>query len=194
MEIVSLDKARDENLQKYFTGIPCIRGHFSERYTSTRKCLDCCVFYDREFSKNDPQAARDKSKKWANNNPDKIHDMNTRWNVENPEKKLLSSKNYVKNNPEKVKLVKHKSMLKAKYNISLEDKAKMLDSQDGKCKICKNTIELISKNTHVDHCHKTGKVRSLLCHPCNTMIGLSGENPEILRLGADYIESFEVSS
>lgn len=58
------------------------------------------------------------------------------------------------------------------------DEQKMYQEQDGKCKLC--TIELHlpyrysadPQGARVDHDHKTGKVRGLLCHRCNSMIGM----------------------
>ena len=45
------------------------------------------------------------------------------------------------------------------------------------------------KRLAVDHCHKTGKIRGLLCSTCNLMIGNAYDNPEILRSGANYLEA-----
>lgn len=42
--------------------------------------------------------------------------------------------------------------------------------------------------THVDHCHVTGKVRALLCHGCNTSLGLLREDPARIRGLALYAE------
>jgi hypothetical protein len=75
-----------------------------------------------------------------------------------------------------------------RYGMTPEDKIKMLEEQDNKCKICKS--ELIDSNSaHIDHDHVSGKIRGILCSSCNRMLGFSKDNPDILRLGAEYIES-----
>lgn len=40
----------------------------------------------------------------------------------------------------------------------------------------------------IDHCHKTGKVRGLLCKTCNTGIGHLKDDPNILRSAINYLE------
>lgn len=67
----------------------------------------------------------------------------------------------------------------------------MYESQNGKCSICGDPISLRSDKksdvAQVDHDHRTGVVRALLCHNCNKMIGC-GRNSENLMAGAAYLE------
>jgi len=44
------------------------------------------------------------------------------------------------------------------------------------------------RQTHIDHCHKTGEVRGVLCMRCNLSLGNAGDSPEKLRGLADYAE------
>ena len=69
--------------------------------------------------------------------------------------------------------------LKRKYGITQEQFVEMAESQEWKCLLCgiKPTSKRRNSNgtdwtaLHVDHCHKTGVVRGLLCQTCNTGIG-----------------------
>lgn len=72
--------------------------------------------------------------------------------------------------------------LKRNYNLTESDYNRILARQKGKCGICENYRKLV-----VDHCHKTGKVRGLLCSNCNSGIGLLGENPTFIRAAAAYV-------
>ena len=57
-------------------------------------------------------------------------------------------------------------------------------AQDGRCAICNGKFEFMC----VDHCHKTGKVRDLLCNLCNLMVGVSRESTEILGSAMEYLK------
>lgn len=82
---------------------------------------------------------------------------------------------------------KHYS-LKRKFGISLEDYNLMLTAQNGNCAICGKHHKECSKALAVDHNHKTGKLRSLLCSSCNLMLGYAKDNPAILSKGALYLQ------
>ena len=67
-------------------------------------------------------------------------------------------------------------------------RAKMYKSQNGLCLICK--IDLTHRKVNIDHCHKTGKVRGLLCVNCNLGIGNLREDPCILYSAFRYLNDF----
>jgi hypothetical protein len=46
----------------------------------------------------------------------------------------------------------------------------------------------VRKRMAVDHNHRTGKVRGILCSPCNTTLGLMGEDPERMHLLIGYLK------
>ena len=80
--------------------------------------------------------------------------------------------------------------LKCKYGISLNDYEQMLEEQNGCCAICKAHYTKFSKLLAVDHCHKTGKIRGLLCINCNTALGKFKDNPFVLQTAIDYLEVY----
>jgi hypothetical protein len=98
-----------------------------------------------------------------------------------------SKPGYEKRRYKKEKNAVRERHLKRKYKITLADYAVMLLAQAGACAICK-APEPQHKMLDVDHCHKTGAVRGLLCTNCNRMLGHSGDVPERLRRAADYLE------
>ena len=90
-------------------------------------------------------------------------------------------------NPELAAYCSRLSVLRRKYGIGEETFFRMLDEQDGRCAICREA-ELPGISTHVDHCHKTGAVRGLLCENCNRALGIMKDNPVRLRAAAAYLE------
>jgi len=68
-----------------------------------------------------------------------------------------------------------------KYGISHQDYLDMLEAQDNKCAVCGlPDVENIHGKLCIDHNHKTGKVRGLLCNPCNKALGLAMDSADIL--------------
>lgn len=74
-----------------------------------------------------------------------------------------------------------------RYGITVEDYANMLVQHVGKCGICSRPF---SRSPHIDHDHVTGKVRGLLCYPCNSGIGQFQDNIETLKNAIAYLEKF----
>ena len=91
-------------------------------------------------------------------------------------------KKYMKDNPKYIT----KWRLKNCYGMTIEKKDVMLAAQNNKCAICKD--ELVGKKLHVDHCHTTGKIRAILCHHCNTGLGLFKDSAELLAKAAKYLK------
>lgn len=77
------------------------------------------------------------------------------------------------------------SYLRRTYGVTQTDYNNMMRLQNSACKICKE--KPLSKLC-VDHDHKTGKVRGLLCHSCNNSLGLLKESISVLQSMIQYIE------
>ena len=74
--------------------------------------------------------------------------------------------------------------LKSRYGgLTLEQFYAMIEEQDNMCKICGGEMN----PPQVDHNHTTGKVRHLLCRPCNTSLGMLKENTDTLHNMISYI-------
>jgi Recombination endonuclease VII. len=77
-------------------------------------------------------------------------------------------------------------MLKRSFNITPEQYNEMLETQGSKCAVCNSECIRYDKLS-VDHDHVTNKVRGLLCHRCNTALGLLQDNPEIISNLLEYL-------
>jgi hypothetical protein len=100
----------------------------------------------------------------------------TRWQSRTPQKRL-------------------EQHLRYKYGVTPEHFLQMWDSQAGLCAICESSLPdlLVYENRRrgyaIDHDHNTGKVRGILCTECNSVLGLAGDNPDILRRAAEYLDT-----
>jgi hypothetical protein len=75
------------------------------------------------------------------------------------------------------------------YGITEEQYQVLLESQNFGCKICgATTTNKLRKNLSVDHDHRTGRIRGLLCGKCNPMLGLADDNPVILLKAIQYLK------
>ena len=74
------------------------------------------------------------------------------------------------------------------YGISTEEYELLINTQKNQCAICHNQ-ERDGRSLGVDHCHKTGKIRGLLCFTCNAAIGLLKDNENILLSAIEYLKN-----
>ena len=79
-----------------------------------------------------------------------------------------------------------------KYGIDTTEYQRLLEQQNGVCAICRNPPDGIGKTgkvLHVDHDHKTGAVRGLLCRTCNPALGAFADDIARLKQAIVYLES-----
>jgi hypothetical protein len=112
------------------------------------------------------------------------------WNSQNREKARANLKRCKARNPDSYE----SSRLKHYFGITLDQYRAMMESQGGVCAVCKRPEDTLTargkvKKMAVDHCHKTGRVRGLLCQRCNNAIGYAREDAGIIRSILQYLET-----
>jgi hypothetical protein len=103
-----------------------------------------------------------------------------RWQRANREQYQARQREYVESG--KKSISNRKSHLKRKYGLTLAEFDTLLASQGGGCAICG-----LPDADNVDHDHDTGRVRGILCFPCNVAVGLLHDSEERARSAAAYI-------
>lgn len=85
----------------------------------------------------------------------------------------------------------HATDIKRRYKLPIEEYNKILVAQNCQCIICgkQHDTSLKRGRLYVDHCHKTKKVRGLLCSACNSMIGHANDEISILEKAIAYLKS-----
>ena len=79
---------------------------------------------------------------------------------------------------------------KRNYRLTEKELTKLFNEHPI-CDICKINFNLLSsKNIHIDHNHKTNKIRGLLCNHCNSLIGMAKENTFILENAIKYLNKY----
>lgn len=77
--------------------------------------------------------------------------------------------------------------IQKKFGITKEEYARLLKKQKGCCAVCKRPPTGRFKRLAVDHCHKTKKIRGLLCSGCNRAMGYLGDSPQTLQRAVNYL-------
>ena len=132
-------------------------------YNNKYRCYKCGEYKDiSEFHKN-------RSKRYGIKNLCK--ECTRKYNKIRPYRQKRNSE-YMKN-----------YHLQYKFGIGIDDYNKLYDEQNGCCNICKLPFETMD----IDHDHKTGEIRGLLCRGCNTALGLFHDNIESLRKAILYL-------
>jgi len=103
------------------------------------------------------QAAAERTKRWRDKNKDKV---------------LQHKRDHYRKFKDKYMTIERDRQYRLRYGITLADYDKMLESQNGRCKICDaDKAGKAGQCFAVDHCHSTGRVRGLLCIKCNARLG-----------------------
>jgi len=113
-------------------------------------------------------------------------DATAKYRTKNPEVYRKASKKHW-NSLSDTK--RHSAWLK-RYGLTKEQYKIIFNKQKGLCFICKKQCAS-GQNLSVDHCHKTGKVRGLLCKKCNTALGMLEDNIQYFEAAILYLKNFE---
>lgn len=111
------------------------------------------------------------------------------WRARNREKAREACRRYQGKYPERTKRNNRAQALRKNYGITIEVFEALLAKQNGRCAICGTDKPCgPGKKLMVDHDHKTGRIRGLLCNHCNSTIGYALECPDRLKKAIAYLE------
>ncbi len=139
----------------------CLRKH--DTFISGRYKNGACILCTRVKSLNIYKVKPEQLLAWKKNNPEKVNKIRDLWR---------------KNNPENTKKIGRTWAWKKYGILNLDgsqftqiDFDRLYQIQQGKCKICKVHQSELKQSLVVDHDHKTGFVRGLLCQKHNKGLG-----------------------
>lgn len=135
----------------------------------------------------DKEARAAYNKDYQLNNKAPIRERRKQWEKANQDNRRTYAREYKRNNKSRCRGYD----LKRLYDISPGDYDRMLLDQNDSCAICKKHQREFKRALEIDHNHTTEKVRGLLCHCCNTAIGLLKEDDSILQSAIDYVKKWK---
>lgn len=162
-ELMNLPSTRKEAMQTgayhYFPNKPCKHGHI-DFYTVQDGCRTCRSIRGKKWR----EVPKNKASKIAYDKKYKKTDAG-----------IYSRQNY---------------HMTSRYGITFEEYELMLKKQNGRCKICKTTKthNKSHKRLSIDHCHKTNKIRGLICDRCNVAIGRIEDDIKRAKQIIKYLE------
>ena len=142
-------------------------------------CIDCSKKYHAKRYVEQKDKLKVQLKKYKEGNKEKLEVASLLWK---------------KNNPDKVKQYQRTSNLRKNFGLSMDEYEQMLAMQNNLCAICEKPETFIHHQTKetarlaVDHCHKTNKVRKLLCKSCNTALGLFKDDIGVMENAVQYLK------
>ena len=137
------------------------------------RCSDC-YNKNRKVYRRDPEVKR-KTREYNISNREKRNAYSRERNKEPKRKSWMREYNW-------------KYKLKKNYNLTPNDFNNLLTKQRNKCAICLNIFKKDNRAIHVDHCHKTNKIRGLLCPYCNVGMGNFFDNKNLLNKAIKYLD------
>lgn len=139
----------------------------------------------RKWKRENKERVKEYARVWDSENVDRKKRLKADWDKANPEKRKEHLDKLLKNNPEYFK-EKH---IQYQYGMTAEEYAVMVIRQGNNCATCgKPADETHRKRLFVDHCHRTGKIRGLLCQHCNTALGMVKDDVNVLSSLIAYLQ------
>jgi hypothetical protein len=149
-------------------------------------CKPCARARKEAWRKANPEKVATAARRFKERHPERQRAWHKQWRDKNPDK----AREYTRRHREKIGLAHHAERawarrIAAEYGMTPEDYLSLFDAQKGRCALC--GAEPSNRRLCVDHDHKTGQVRGLLCSLCNRTLGMQDDNPAWFRRAASYL-------
>lgn len=147
------------------------------------RCRECECAARRKYVANNHEKVKARKREAYRKNPEYNKRTAREWREANPERFKQWGIEYRKRTKEQAR----KRHYEYRYGFSTEVYEAAVERQGGKCAICRSARSTTKRSLHVDHCHKTGKFRGILCSRCNSGIGNLRDDPKLLARAIAYL-------
>lgn len=131
--------------------------------------------------------------RWREKNPDKVKGYDAKRQRKPEVRERARLRHLERNKTESFRDWMNAWHLKRKFGITLDQYKSLNKAQEGRCAIC-GGLNVAGRRLAVDHCHRSGKIRGLLCYKCNVGLGSFDDDLERLLLAALYLEKHRLPS
>lgn len=182
-EIISRSQAKDRGLVRYYTGVPCPKGHDSERRVAGSTCTEC----NRNYIK-----AKRKTKEGWQKHIARVRKYRSGTDKGRAQRRTFMAarrstehgkavdKGYRSSEEARRRSAERQAQ---KVSPGLEISMELFRTKTKNCQICGSEERQIV----FDHCHSNHHFRGWLCHRCNLTIGLYSDNPVVFDKMAKYL-------
>ncbi len=185
---IKIAKEKKHKQQKVYYQKPEIKARTKEYQKKNKEKI---TKQRKEYDSRPEVIARRKAYKQKPEVKERMKEYNSRPEVKERMKEYNSRPEVIARRKKYTTKYSFENQLK-KYGLTTKYYYRMLKQQGGVCAICGNneTIKQNGKviNLAVDHCHKTGKVRGLLCGRCNLTLGILKEDISLLYNYVEYLK------
>lgn len=177
-------EARREQQKRYrLENLERLREAARQRRLNNPKYRERERAYYREHA--DEVNARTRAARAAN--PERFRANEKAYRDKHKEKRRLAGRARYYANPEYFAEHGRKRRLK-RFGLTPESYEALKEEQGRACAICRDPFPE-RPEPHIDHCHRTGRVRGLLCGKCNQAIGLLRDDPALIERASAYVRS-----
>jgi len=153
------------------------------------KCTQCNTSYKKKWVKANPEKNQRQHRRYYLKNKNKHQAAVKRYRKEHYEESLYAQRKWYYSHKDISRKASRRRMLRINYDMSEEDYENLYREQNGVCAVCKQP-SLDGKLLAVDHNHKTGKIRGLLCSKHNRALGSFNDDIELLKEAINYLEKY----
>lgn len=159
----------------------------------TSECNECRNAATKRWRAKNPIKVKAYSALWPKKNRAAYLRKKTRYRRRHPDRARQQVKNACNKHKDHYAAAKFNRWLRNKYGITERDYYTLLAKQKGGCAVCHKTQQCADKTKkrtrlYVDHCHKTGRIRGLLCFKCNVLLGCADDSATVLRQAINYLQ------
>lgn len=154
----------------------CRNGHDRAVFGTSKNgsCRECLRLTSERYRQRHPERAKANYKRWYDRSyPERRERHNARRRRANLPPEAVAELRY----RDRLRWPKHG------YDVRQETVRKLYEAQNGACAICGRKRRL-----QIDHCHRSGHVRALLCRQCNIGLGQFEDDPNLLRAALGYVQ------